>query len=469
MKKIILVIAAVLAFAPHLRAEVPTPPDFGFGLKIETDPGEAFYEIRLSESVYAHIAQEDFGDIRVFNAENEVVPHILIHDEEKTVERPPPVDLPVFPIFGTTGTNRPERISARVSVDGALVEIDGLAGKTPETVTGYVIDAGGLEREPDRLALKITGDGKNYMFSVDIYSGFDLTQWRLAASNLGVANLSFGGKTLARNTVKIGGFAGKYLKIPWPPEAGGHALSGVRAFFPAAVSDEERRITSLGKGRKDESGRGFLMFESPGFLPADRAELVFHRENSMAVVQIQCGNAYEKGSWRTFREALVYHLTTGGTSLKSGPMEIPVSPYRHWRVSLDGQSVGAGNSLPELRLGWRPHKLVFVGRGSGPFLLAFGSSRVDHPGEEMRMLMDPLLNIENGKSPGRLAKRAKLDGKLIELGGEAALSTRKSPANWKKYALYFGIFACLGFVGVMAWKLSGEIREEEEWNDPRPE
>ena len=373
----------------------------------------------------------------------------------------PPVDLPVFPIFGETGINRPERISARVSADGALVEIAGLGEKTTKTqIIGYVIDASGLERQPERLALDITGDGRDYMFSLGVYSGDDLTHWELAARNLGVANLTFGGRILSKNTLRIDGLADKYLKIPWPPEARGHTLSGVSAYFPEDVSDEERRITSLGKGRTEDSGDGGVVFESPGFLPADRAELIFPLENSMAVVRIRCGNGNEKNARRTFPETLVYHLKTGGTSLMSDPMEIPVSPYRYWRVSMEGQSVGAGNNLPELRLGWRPHKLIFVGRGSGPFLLAFGSSRVAHPGNEMRMLMEPLLKIKNGKSPNHLVRQAKLGDSLIELGGDSALSTPNPPSDWKRYALYGGIFACLALVGVMAWKLSGEMREE---------
>ena len=66
MKKIFLAILAIMAFALHLRADVPEPSDFAVGLRIEADPGEAFYQIRLSEEVYAKIVREDFGDIRVF-------------------------------------------------------------------------------------------------------------------------------------------------------------------------------------------------------------------------------------------------------------------------------------------------------------------------------------------------------------------------------------------------------------------
>jgi len=88
---------------------------------------------------------------------------------------------------------------------------------------------------------------------------------------------------------------------------------------------------------------------------------------------------------------------------------------------------------------------------------------VADPGDEMRMLMEPLLNLKNGDSPAYLVKPARLGDQLMVLGGEAALAKPKPPINWKKYVLYGGLLACLTLVGVMAWKLSGEMGSESDY------
>jgi len=351
MKKIGVFIITILFLVPELYADIPKPGDFGFGLPVESGPGGAFYELKLSEAVYERITREDFGDIRIFNSDKELVPHILIHEEEKKITSRPPVDLPVFPIVETRGKGSTARICARVTRDGALVEIEGQE-KMPHTViTGYVIDASSLEVSPDRLKLTITEENQDYMFSVRVDTSDDLTNWSLLKMDLGVANLSFKKKILSKTVVKIGRCIGKYLKISWPSTANGSKLVGVRALFPEGLADENRQIRMLDSGQWDQSDDGSVLFQSPGLFPVDRVNLIFPHENSMVVAGVHCGNHGKKDGRRFFSDALFYRLEAGKTRLMNDPMEIPVSPCRSWSVFLDGHGVGAGNDLPKLQLG----------------------------------------------------------------------------------------------------------------------
>ena len=42
----------------------------------------------------------------------------------------------------------------------------------------------------------------------------------------------------------------------------------------------------------------------------------------------------------------------------------------------------------------------------------------------------------------------------------AALAKPEPPLDWKRFLLYAGLLACLSLVGIMAWKLSGEMGSE---------
>ena len=51
--------------------------DFAYGRTVEAPTGSVAYRITLQEDIYRGLARNDLGDIRVFNAKGEIVPHEL--------------------------------------------------------------------------------------------------------------------------------------------------------------------------------------------------------------------------------------------------------------------------------------------------------------------------------------------------------------------------------------------------------
>ena len=92
-----LLLATLLWSAASLAAE--RPQDFAYGAPIQIDGHEAWYEVELPASVYRGVMRRDLGDVRVFNAEGELVPFAAEPPRSRKSQLPAPVTVRFFPII----------------------------------------------------------------------------------------------------------------------------------------------------------------------------------------------------------------------------------------------------------------------------------------------------------------------------------------------------------------------------------
>jgi len=91
----------------------PSPDDFAYGHTLSVSPGAALYQITAPDEIYRYTTRADFGDIRLFNKQNEIVPHSL-HHPAVTLETPPtPIKLPFFALRATKD-NKPDVLSLQI-------------------------------------------------------------------------------------------------------------------------------------------------------------------------------------------------------------------------------------------------------------------------------------------------------------------------------------------------------------------
>ena len=76
------ILVVLLALTFPATADTPLrPADFAYGIPIETTGDAPFHEFSVPQSVYESVTRTDLGDLRVFNARDEIVPHALRHIE----------------------------------------------------------------------------------------------------------------------------------------------------------------------------------------------------------------------------------------------------------------------------------------------------------------------------------------------------------------------------------------------------
>ena len=96
MKKWLWLVLLAVCWPSVASADV-TVNDFAYGIRIDVPGGTAIGAMSLPEAVYRNTFRPDLGDLRVFNASGEPVPHMIRFSQTRQAEAPWR-SLPFFPL-----------------------------------------------------------------------------------------------------------------------------------------------------------------------------------------------------------------------------------------------------------------------------------------------------------------------------------------------------------------------------------
>jgi hypothetical protein len=414
--------------------------DFARGFTAEPNEDRPFFELSVPEEVYRTVTRPDLGDLRVFNREGSIVPHAVRRPSARLEDGPPPRLLPFFPLRGQV-----EDAGATPTLRIMTDERGVIIGATPEAtlegenqrVTAYIVDLSEVPDAPNLLEFdweSTSDDG--FAVTVNVESSDDLARWRPVATAVTLAELRSDGGLLARKSVELPEFAGKYLRIGWPDPLRAVRLTGVRASFPAQAQRLPRE-TLLVPGTPAADSSGAVVFDTGGVRPVDRIRVMFEERNAVAEVAL-LSKPTREAEWRQRVVGRFYTLDRMGTLVQSPPVEVERTTDRYWRAEIGGQ---AGAVRPAgLEIGWIPDLLTVVAQGDGPFTVTFGSATVeaaDHPTEAV------LRDISDDERLA-LISSARVSS-VSTLGGESRL---QPPLPWRIWLLW-GVLT--SGVGLLAW------------------
>jgi len=108
-------------------AATPSPQDFAYGMRFETQGVAAAFRLALPLEVYRGVALANLADVAVFNERNEVVPHVVEVPRTQSTVRQAPVSFPVFPIRGNERTAL-DAIRVTIEAGGTRVDLQAPSG-----------------------------------------------------------------------------------------------------------------------------------------------------------------------------------------------------------------------------------------------------------------------------------------------------------------------------------------------------
>jgi len=101
----------------------PTPQDFAYAVPLLFEGQDALYQATVPLGVYQHTVRGDLGDLRVFNAQDEVVPHMLQQPERSSTSQPVLNKLAFFPLQGPANVGL-DQLAVRIKRNAAGTLID---------------------------------------------------------------------------------------------------------------------------------------------------------------------------------------------------------------------------------------------------------------------------------------------------------------------------------------------------------
>ncbi len=454
-----LIVALLLVFpvCPALAGGL-TAQDFAYGFLLDIQEDGAIYSLVVPDEVYRIARRADLADVRVLNASDEVVPHVLRELGENETDLRIQDNVPYFPLAENRQGGNEVDLAVNVSrrADGMIISIDpdNVAATDRSARRSYLLDLSGLKTETGKL--EFTWKNGDLPFNtVGLQESDDLVHWQPLVDRATLADLEYGGHRVEQKGIVLPAKPLRYLKMIGQEGQRLPNLQKVTAFSEKLAVRKQRRWLSLGDGRIGHAGaRSVIAYNSEFHLPADGARLRFPEANSMIRASVQ-SRPDEQSPWISRCSAVFYALRMGGAEINNDVCSFMRTNDSQWRLEIieDGAGLEKADRTPSLELGWTAAELLFVARGPAPFTLAFGSGRLESDTEQPAT--DMILQAVSGKESEQIVRPA-VPGRKIELGGKDVLRSPPPPLPWKQWLLW--AILCAG-VGLLACMVRHLIRE----------
>ncbi|MDL2329529.1 DUF3999 domain-containing protein [Desulfosarcina sp. OttesenSCG-928-A07] len=409
-----------------------SPMDFNKGFPLRLEPERPIQHVVFTLDVYASGFRSDLGDMRIFNGDGETIPmHLRSRSPSPAPKfQKPETFLPVFRLDAnaSNGNQRDDyRMQVTTSATGTVISVQ--RQENAESRHGaLLVDATGIHDPIGALGVDLNTPLPR-LLSVSVEGSDDLSSWH-AAGTAALARMEHPNGKILQNRIPLQDRNWKYYLIKTD---GDLSLLGP----VTAIPEEETQAPASSyhwtrlEGKKVEDG--LYEYHLPETLPVFLLDLSEADENIVLDVTLLVPS--EKGTekkWRKIKQGSLFKLNMDEKSIRSDPISIS-GPMGHFRLAIKG-------GLAPLRIGWIPHELVFMPKGSAPFLLAVGNVTL---GPE-----DLLAPMVAGIEPDQIG-RASLEPAKVLAGDQTA----KLPTDYKTLILWGILGLGVALMAIMAWSL----------------
>lgn len=443
MKHWMMGVLAVAVSGSALAADL-APADFAYGLLVEVSGDDAAYRVPLPVAVYQTAVRPDLGDLRVFNGSGQVVPYALERPDAGSSARQP-VSLPLFSLQDTSAAALDAmRITIESGKSAVNVETPGSPAGAAAS-TSYLVDARAMSTPIAAFILQWPDGAADFAGRMQVEAGDTLGQWRRIAAAAPVANLHAQGEHLVERRLEITPSQAKFWHLSWVGAEAPFGLTGLLA-EPARETLEAARASLMVPGKAVPGQVQQFEFDLGASPPADRVNLELPELNTTVAVDL-LSRADPKVPWRLVLHTGLYRLKSAGTELRNGPVHIAPDSDRYWLARIDARGGGLGNGIPRLSVGWVAQNVVFLARGPGPYLIAYGSATA--PPADVSLAALPRGVVIGNATPGSPTL----------LGGRVRLRPETS-VPWKNGLLWVVLVVAAGILAAMALRLSKEMQRK---------
>ena len=439
----VLGVAAYLIDPTLTAAAELSPSDFASGMPVVTSAEAAAYRVALPLALYQGTVRESLADIRVFNAGGEVVPYAISRPSARTLPRGPGT---VLPLFALRGDSPAAADAVRVTIDSPNGAVKLQTGGTPAAgvvIRQYILDGRPLGAAVSALQLIWPENAADFSGRLRIEASDDFASWRTLADSAPIANLHANGQQLVSNRVELAATQAKYWRLSWIGKSAPFELTSVIA-FPADTRVEAQRSTFAVAGSASGVGHGEYRFDLGARLPIEKINLELPLLNTVVTVELR-SRAHPQDPWRHIAVGKFYRVNTADGELRNEPIDIAADSDRYWLArEVDGIG-GATGGPPRLVVGWTPSDVVFLARGSGPFMLTYGSA------------VAPAADSDFSAIPKAVTVVRAALGVPRELGGKSRLIVSAAAFPIKRVLLWAMLALCVCLLAWMAYRLTADM------------
>lgn len=449
--KNLLTAACLVMVASRALGAAPTLDDYSQGIELFAPESLPLVEATMPDTVYQGVTRADLGDVRVFNAEGQPVPHAFCTAPATAEPAITEQSLPVFEL-----RDAPEAASggSRIEVQtagGTQVNVLEAGGEQPVAANGriHIIDARDSDDPIRAIQFEWQSPDGASQAQVSIEASEDLDRWRVLVPASTLLLATRGAQQLKRERIEVPSQAYDYLRVQRADGGPPVTIAGVTAERVGAAEEIEPVWFMATMLAVDDPKS--LFFDTGRRAPVSYARLRLPQENSSVRASLHSRDD-GKAPWSERWNGEAYRIVTDTQRRESPPGHFGVTSDRYWRLQIAKDPQLYRGTL--LELGYRPARLRFLAQGSGPFTLAYGSRRAEvfAPGGCEGLLAD-VGSDERAKLVG-----AGSVGTSRVLGGDDALRPLPRQTPLRLVVLWSVLIVGVGLLVAMALALLKRVR-----------
>ena len=446
-----------------------------------------FYRLNLPVSIYPTAAHVDLRDVRVRNADGNLVPHAWLHNEVST----PHISsnsVNFYPIAAhrTTGSNQQADLSLefKQNADGSLLNI-----RTKTAPLKQVQQANQVQGDSIIDVSQIKGSFLQLRFEVDEYTeglfplgieaSDDLRHWRSISGDEQIAVLKRQGAKIEKLNVDLYGNRAKFLRLNWHDAAPAITIKSV---LIDSVQQNEVLAPLQWSAVIKAAGcaENYCDYRLPLNTPLDSLRINLSEPNTLASITVsgqlpsRVGEEYPRrhhplyvlrhkrqppentaAAHTILAQAVSYRLTLSNGEARSENMVMDGGIYTHLRLQTEGPINMLGQVPPSIEVASTPRSLLFLGRGSAPFSLTWGVDHIQGNALALATLVpgyqvDKALSADDAsvQIPLAIVRAEPVPVKNTEL-----IEQEKAAKEGKKLWLWAALAGGLLLLAGMAWSL----------------
>ncbi len=455
--KLKLCLLLCLLAVPRLLLAI-SQQDFAYIAEIQTTEDAPFYELEIPGLVYETITRDDLGDLRVLNANGQVVPHglrtIKIDQTEKVVE----ADVPFFPLFQQTGvSNSGLSLNIQRSSNGEIININSrVPGSNEEQrLTGYLLDLRQWDKPVSKVIVNWKNPGnKSFIRKLRVSKSQDLEHWQDVASGKALVNMAFQNHKLTENSIKLQIEKTNYLSLHFEDQKPGLEVDNIQIYHTQFSYKRLNNWKTVSLKKTTEEGEYTFNTELKAL--AHDIDIKLPENNTVVRVKV-LSRSSDEDQWQHRGSALLYRLTVNETDIEQSNVNIYSNRDTQWLLRFDQQGGGIGAGSPRVKFSWYPQQLVFVARGGAPYNVVWGSTRVNPVNINANQLLPDL--DKNGLTNASMVSTALLLTDSLRPVNKQMLKAKEKEINWRHWILWIVLVASALMLIWMAVRLMKKMAD----------
>ncbi|MFT3735966.1 MAG: DUF3999 family protein [Rhodocyclaceae bacterium] len=351
------------------------PADFATGRVLQLEGNQPFYRITLPIELYTGTAYPDLRDLRIFNGKGEALPHAFVRPAMGK-EAARSVVLQSFRLSANASTS--ETPAIELQAPGLRLHVERTGGKgiaAEYLLTTQSANAAKDASPPAISSLHLDWEtGGSWQQRVQVEGSHDLKHWSSVAQAQPLMDLQNGAQRFVQSDVPFD-YPQEYrywrLRFDQGDAPTLRTVSAQLATERTPAPPVSVAATQINSGKDGESS---AYYQLPAAVRFNALRILPQQPNSVLPMRIET-RAGDKSNWQAWANTVAYRLASPQGERQSGATQGPEVVARELRLVAAGP--GWGGLAPTVQAERDAIEVIFNARGSGPWLLAWGSRAAD--------------------------------------------------------------------------------------------